>query len=103
MHPRTQSKIERFHGTMKNRILLRHYYSPEELERLLDEFIDFYNNDRLNESLNNKAPADVYFNRGAKILRQREKIKQKTTLHRRINHLLEIQNKLLILVNTCPD
>jgi transposase InsO family protein len=44
----------------------------------LGEFIDFYNNNRLHEYLNNLAPADVYFNRGEKILKQREEIKQKT-------------------------
>jgi len=98
MHPQTQGKIERYHRTMKNRILLEHYYSPEELERALGEFIDFYNNNRLHESLNNLAPADVYFNRGAKILKQREEIKHKTILQRRINHLLQIQNQSLSFV-----
>jgi hypothetical protein len=98
MHPQTQGKIERYHRTMKNRILLEHYYSPEELERALGEFIDFYNNNRLHESLNNLAPADVYFNRGAKILQQREEIKHKTILQRRINHLLQIQNQSLSFV-----
>ena len=53
---------------MKNKILLEHYYSPEELEWALGEFIDFYNNNRIHKSLNNLAPADVYFNRGEKIL-----------------------------------
>ena len=98
MHPQTQGKIKRYHRTMKNRILLEHYYSPEELERALGEFIDFYNNNRLHESLNNLAPADVYFNRGEKILKQREEIKQKTILQRRINHLLQIQNQSLSFV-----
>jgi len=98
MHPQTQGKIERYHRTMKNRILLEHYYSPEELERALDAFIDFYNNNRLHESLDNLAPADVYFNRGEKILKQREEIKQKTILQRRINHLLQIQNQSLSFV-----
>jgi len=93
MHPQTQGKIERYHRTMKNRILLEHYYSPEELERALGEFIDVYNNDRLHESLNNLVPADVYHNRGEKILKQREEIKQKTILQRRINHLLQNQNR----------
>ena len=90
--------LKRYHRTMKNRILLEHYYSPEELERALGEFIDFYNNNRLHESLNNLAPADVYFNRGAKILQQREEIKHKTILQRRINHLLQIQNQSLSFV-----
>jgi transposase InsO family protein len=88
MHPQTQGKIERYHRTMKNRILLEHYYSPEELERALVEFVDFYNNNRLHESLSNLTPADVYFNRGDKILKEREVIKQKTIIQRRINHLL---------------
>jgi putative transposase len=98
MHPQTQGKIERYHRTMKNRILLEHYYSPEELERALAEFVDYYNNSRLHESLNNLTPADVYFKRGEKILKQREEIKQKTILQRRINHLLQIQNQSLSFV-----
>ena len=31
-HPQTQGKIERWHQTLKNRILLEHYYLPGELE-----------------------------------------------------------------------
>ncbi len=31
-HPQTQGKIERWHRSMKNRILLNHYYFPTELE-----------------------------------------------------------------------
>ena len=98
MHPHTQGKIQRYHRIMKNIILLEHYYSPEELERALFEFIDFYNNNRLRESLNNLAPVEVYFSRGSKILKQREEIKQKTILQRRINHLLQIQNQSLSFV-----
>jgi putative transposase len=98
MHPQTQGKIERYHRTMKNRILLEHYYSPEELERALVEFVDFYNNNRLHESLGNLAPADVYFKRGDKILKEREVIKQKTIIQRRINHLLQNHNQSLNFV-----
>jgi len=90
--------IERYHRAMKNRILLEHYHSPEELESALGEFIDFYNNNGLHESLNNLAPADVCFNRGEKILKQREEIKQNTILQRRINHLLQNQNQSLMFV-----
>ena len=95
MHQKTQVTIERHFRPMENRILLEHYYTPEELERALGKFINFYNNNCLNESLNNLAPADVYFNRGAKILKKREETKQKIILQRRINHLLQIQNKSL--------
>jgi hypothetical protein len=32
-HPQTQGKIERWHQTLKNRILLENYYLPGDLER----------------------------------------------------------------------
>ena len=32
-HPQTQGKIERWHQTLKNRILLDNYYLPGDLER----------------------------------------------------------------------
>ena len=103
MHPQTQGKIERYHRTMKNRILLEHYYSPEKLERALVEFVDFYNNNRLHESLSNLTPADVYFKRCDKIPKKREVNKQKNNIQRRINHLLQNHNQLLVLSNTCPN
>jgi transposase InsO family protein len=33
-HPQTQGKIERWHQTLKNRILLEHYFLPGDLERV---------------------------------------------------------------------
>lgn len=98
MHPQTQGKIERYHRTMKNRILLENYFSPIELENALNDFINYYNNNRLHESLGNLAPVDVYFNRGDQILKKREKIKQKTIFQRRVNHMLKNQNNSLSFV-----
>jgi putative transposase len=98
MHPQTQGKIERYHRTMKNSILLENYYSPEELERALNEFINYYNNNRLHESLGNLAPVDVYYNRGEQILKKKERIKEKTIFQRRINHLLKYQNNSINFV-----
>jgi putative transposase len=37
-HPQTQGKIERWHQTLKNRILLEHYYLPGDLERQVAAF-----------------------------------------------------------------
>lgn len=82
-HPQTQGKIERYHRTMKNVVKLHHYYSPEELEAALEEFVNRYNNQRYHESLKNLTPADVYFGRGEEILKQREEIKKRTFLKRR--------------------
>ncbi|MDO7609037.1 MAG: IS3 family transposase [Loktanella sp.] len=85
-HPQTQGKIERWHQTMKNRILLENYYLPGDLERQIETFVEYYNNQRYHESLNNVTPADVYFGRDKAILREREKIKKYTIQHRRLQH-----------------
>jgi len=85
-HPQTQGKIERWHQTMKNRVLLENYYLPGDLERQIEAFVDYYNNQRYHESLNNVTPADVYFGRDKAILREREKIKKLTIRQRRLQH-----------------
>ena len=85
-HPQTQGKIERWHQTMKNRILLENYYLPGDLEHQIETFVEYYNNQRYHESLNNVTPADVYFGRDKAILREREKIKKYTIQHRRLQH-----------------
>ncbi|KZK75583.1 Integrase core domain protein [Pseudovibrio sp. W64] len=40
-HPQTQGKIERWHQTMKNRILLENYYMPGDLEAQIERFVDY--------------------------------------------------------------
>ncbi len=85
-HPQTQGKIERYHRTMKNRILLDNYYLPGALEEEIRRFVDYYNNERVHESLDNVTPADVYFGRRVKILDQRERIKRITLQKRRTAH-----------------
>jgi len=85
-HPQTQGKIERWHQTLKNRILLEKYYLPGDLRQQIDAFVEHYNNRRYHESLQNLTPADVYFGRGQTILKQRERIKRKTMETRRLLH-----------------
>src|SRR5207244_358837 len=85
-HPMTQGKIERYHRSMKNRILLDNYYLPGQLEQSIEEFVSYYNNCRYHESLDNLTPADVYFGRGRAILKRREKIKRETIEQRRRLH-----------------
>jgi len=88
-HPQTQGKIERWHQTMKNRVLLEHYFLPGDLERQIGAFVEYYNNQRYHESLGNLTPADVYFGRAEQILKQREETKRKTMLTRRLRHQTE--------------
>ena len=85
-HPQTQGKIERWHQTLKNRILLENYYLPGDLETQIEAFVGHYNYHRYHESLGNLTPADVYFGRGQTILLKREKIKQKTLQTRRLQY-----------------
>ena len=85
-HPQTQGKIERWHQTLKNRILLENYYLPGDLRQQIGAFVDHYNHRRYHESLQNLTPADVYFGRGETILKQRERIKRKTIETRRLLH-----------------
>jgi transposase InsO family protein len=87
-HPQTQGKIERWHQTLKNRILLEHYYLPGDLERQVAAFVEHYNHDRYHESLGNLTPADVYFGRAETILLERERIKRQTIENRRLQHQL---------------
>lgn len=85
-HPQTQGKIERWHQTLKNRILLENYYLPGDLETQIEAFVEHYNHQRYHESLGNLTPADVYFGRGDTIILERERIKRQTIQNRRLQH-----------------
>ena len=85
-HPQTQGKIERWHQTLKNRILLEHAYLPGELEARVAAFVEHDNHVRAHESLSNLTPADVYFGRGEAILQDRARIKRQTLMDRRLRH-----------------
>jgi transposase InsO family protein len=86
-HPMTQGKIERFHRSLKNVINLDKYYYPWELEKQLEEFVNYYNHERYHESINNLTPADIYDGRRKEILNERGEIKQKTMKMRCIKNL----------------
>jgi hypothetical protein len=61
---------------MKNWVLMENYYLPGDLERQIRAFVEYYNNQRYNESLNNVTPADIYFGRDKLIIRERKGIKR---------------------------
>ena len=42
-HPMTQGKIERWHLSLKSRILLENYYLPGDLKRAIADFVEHYN------------------------------------------------------------
>lgn len=93
-HPQTQGKTERWHRSMKNQILLNHYYLLSELQERLQRFVSYYNHERYHESLNNLTPADVFYGRGGEILEQREIIKRNTLAMRKQMHYDRSENNL---------
>ena len=86
-HPMTQGKIERWHRSMKNVIKLDNYYSPDELERAIADWVHYYNHNRYHESLENVTPADVFYGRDKEVLQKRNLLKEKTMALRRQNYL----------------
>lgn len=85
-HPQTQGKIERWHQTLKNCILLENYFLPGDLNASIERFVEHYNHHRYHESLKNLTPADVYLGRGKTILLERERIKRETIKQRRLQY-----------------
>jgi transposase InsO family protein len=53
--PQTKGKIERWHQTLKNRIL-EHYFLPGQLEAAVAAFVEHSNHRRYHESLGNLTP-----------------------------------------------
>ena len=50
-------------------------------------FVDYYNHRRVHESLDNLTPADVYLDRGDKIISARQLVKEHTLRQRRRENL----------------
>jgi len=90
-HPQTQGKIERYHRSMKNVIKLQHYYLPGELEHEIEQFVEYYNNNRYHESLNNITPADMYHGKDKQIQSKRDRIKRETMKLRKYHNLRQYQ------------
>ena len=84
----SRGKIERWHQTLKNRILLEHYYLPGDLERASPRSSSGTITPDITRASDNLTPADVYFD-GPNASSERERIKRSTIASRRLQHRLQ--------------
>ena len=93
-HPQTNGKIERYHRSMKEKVLLNVYDIPEKLKAEIGKYISHHNKRRYHEALGNVSPDDVYYGRREQILLGRSKLKIETLARRKIkNQELKNENK----------
>lgn len=60
-HPQTQGKVERFHQTLQKWLNVQPRPATlNELQTQLDEFVDYYNNQRPHRAINRRTPASVW-------------------------------------------
>ena len=90
-HPQTQGKIERFHRSIKEKVCLMVYCSPEELAQALDNAITAYAATP-HKALSNVSPEDVYAGKKEEILKRRAE-KKTLTIARRKQYNLRLKNE----------
>ena len=68
--------------------------SPSELEKAIEQWVDYYNERRFHESLDNLTPRDVYLGLSDQIKKIREITKQKSIKNRIYkNKMMKYQTK----------
>lgn len=84
-HPETNGKIERLNGTVKSEAIRPN--SPQSYQEawdLLNSYALEYNHQRLHAGIRYLRPADMFFQRGPAVLREREQKIKAARLNRKI-------------------
>jgi hypothetical protein len=68
---------------------------PWELEQEIEQFVDYYNNKRYHEALDNVTPADVYYGRHCEIITRRERLKKQTLRARKWYNLSQSTTQII--------
>ena len=73
-HPQSNGKLERFHGTIKSESIRNMpKFTLQQMKDEIEDWIQFYNNERLHSSLQYVAPMDVLEGRQDSILTERKR------------------------------
>lgn len=77
-YPQSNGKIERFFGTAKRECIRKHsFLSITDARRIIDQFIEYYNNRRLHSAIDYVVPIDILCGSKEEILKRRdEKLRQ---------------------------
>ncbi|MFC2011034.1 IS3 family transposase [Chloroflexota bacterium] len=84
-HPQTNGKVERYQQSLKREVNQLPYEAPSQLDKAIDDFVDYYNYRRYHKALSDVAPADVLYGRREQILQRRKEV-QIQTINRRRNY-----------------
>ncbi len=72
-YPESNGKIERFFGTAKRECIRRNsFLSIRDARKIIDRFIEHYNNKRLHSAIGYVAPLDILLGRREEILKDRD-------------------------------
>jgi putative transposase len=82
-HPQTNGKVERYQQSLKKEVNQLPYEMPNQLERAIADFVDYYNYRRYHKALGNVTPADVLYGRRNEILERRKEVQTQTINRRR--------------------